>query len=260
MGTSADTLIFLPIWNQARELPKVLDEIARFRPDGVDFLLVNNGSTDGSEELARQSGFPVVEIPTNLGIGHSFEVAFRWASSRDYSYFGSMASNGKMLASEVPRLVEPLRAGRADYVTGSRFLPGGGFPNLPTFRRLAIPAVNVVAWLTTGRRLTDATNGFRVFRLGILESAEFDLGADWLRTYGFEYYVYAKALRDHRIRCIEVPSTMRYPEHGSYSKIRPGRDWLAMLRPWVQARFDSSGFGTLPWLAEPNRSSAEGER
>lgn len=259
MPVNADTIIFLPVWNQVRELPRVLDEIARFRPDGVDFLLVNNGSTDGSEELARQSGFPVVEIPTNLGIGHSFEVAFRWARGRDYSYFGSMASNGKMLASEVHRLIEPLREGRADYVTGSRFLPGGGFPNLPTFRRLAIPGVNVVAWLTTGRRLTDATNGFRVFRLGILEAAEFDLGAEWLRTYGFEYYVYAKALRDPRIRCIEVPSTMRYPEQGSYSKIRPGQDWLAMLRPWVQARFDRSGFGTLPWIVDPNRSPVEPE-
>lgn len=260
MPANADTLIFLPVWNQVRELPLVLDELARFRPDGVDFLLVNNGSTDGSEDLARRSLFPVVEIPTNLGIGHSFEVAFKWARAREYAYFGSMASNAKMLASEVHRLVEPLRDGRADYVTGSRFLPGGGFPNLPTFRRLAIPAVNIVAKLTTGQSLTDATNGFRAFRLGILEAAEFDLSADWLRTYGFEYYVYAKALRDRRIRCMEVPSTMRYPEHGSYSKIRPGRDWLAMLRPWVQARFDGAGFGVLPWLAQPNRSSVDGER
>lgn len=259
MPPSADTLIFLPVWNQARELPLVLNELNRFRPNGIDFLLVNNGSTDGSEVLTRESGFPVVEIPTNLGIGHSFEVAFNWARGRGYEFFGSMAANGKMLASEVYRLVEPLREDRADYVTGSRFLPGGESPNLPLFRRLAIPGVNVVAWLATGQRVTDATNGFRVFRLGILEAAEFDLSAEWLRTYGFEYYIYAKALRDRRIRCIEVPSTMRYPEHGSYSKIRPGSDWLAMLRPWVQARFDRSGFGSLPWLAEPNRPTHDGE-
>jgi hypothetical protein len=202
----------------------------------------------------------VVDIPINHGIGHSFEVAFKWARARNYAFFGSMASNGKMLPSEVTHLVEPLRSGRADYVTGSRFLPGGGFPNLPLFRRLAIPAVNIVARLTTGQRVTDATNGFRAFRIGILEAADFDLGAEWLRTYGFEYYVYAKALRDPRIRCLEVPSTMRYPSEGKYSKIRPGRDWLAMLRPWVQARFDRSGFGPLPWLAEVNPSTEDGEQ
>ena len=158
-----------------------------------------------------------------------------------------MAGNGKMLAGEVPRLINPLRAEAAHYVTGSRFLPGGSYPNLPGFRRWAIPAVNGFAWLMTGQRLTDSTNGFRMFRLDILEDSSLDLEAPWMRTYGLEYYLYAKALIDKRVVCIEVPSTMRYPESGSYSKIRPGRDWLAMLRPWWRARFDGRHLGSLPW-------------
>lgn len=247
----ADTLIFLPIWNQAKELPQVINEIRLLDPVGIDFLLVNNGSTDRSPALADASGLPVVNIPVNLGIGNSFRIAYEWARNRNYEFFGSMAANGKMLANETIRLVAPLRAGVADYVTGSRFLPGGGYPNLPRFRRLAIPMVNVIARMMTGIRLSDATNGFRVFRIGILEAATFDLGAPWLRTYGLEYYVYAKALLDPRLKCIEVPSTMRYPGEGRYTKIRPGLDWMAMVNPWVRARFDRHGFGKFPWEQEP---------
>ncbi|MGQ0849887.1 MAG: glycosyltransferase family 2 protein [Actinomycetota bacterium] len=245
----ADTLIFLPVWNQVKELPVVLAEIESAAPQGVDFLLIDNGSSDGSERLMVASGLPVVRVPVNLGIGHAFLIAFEWAREHGYQYFGSMAGNGKMLASEVDRLVAPLRQGTADYVTGSRFLPGGDSPNLPWFRRWAIPMVNFMARVTTGAALTDATNGFRVYRLALLEAAEFDLDASWLRTYGFEYYVYAKALMDSRIRCIEVPGTMRYPPQGRYSKIRPGRDWWAMLWPWIRASLDRARFGPLPWLS-----------
>lgn len=241
----SDTLMFLPVYNQVHELPTVLREIGTDGPPGVDFLLFDNGSTDGSSELIAGASWPSLSVSDNLGIGHSYRLALEWALERNYKYFGSMAANGKMLASEVIRLVQPLRENVADYVTGSRFLPGGRSPNLPLFRRLAIPAVNVVAGLLTRHRLTDSTNGFRAFRLDLVRAATFDWHAPWLRTYGFEYYLYAKALLDRRVTCIEVPTTMRYPDSGRYTKIRPGRDWISMLKPWVVARFDGYGFGEL---------------
>jgi dolichol-phosphate mannosyltransferase len=239
---SKDTLMFLPVYNQVGELPLVIKEIQSDGPPGVEFLLFDNGSNDGSSEVIVASGLPSLSVPINHGIGHSYRIALGWALERDYKYFGTMAANGKMLASEVIRLVEPLRSGQADYVTGSRFLPGGSFPNLPLFRRWAIPAVNIFVWTLTGRRLTDATNGFRAFRLSLARAATFDLEADWLWTYGFEYYLYAKSILDERVRCLEVPTTMRYPKTGPYSKIKPGLDWLSMLKPWAVARFDGQGF------------------
>src|SRR5690606_25130669 len=161
------TLFFVPAYNQVRELPTVLDEIRTAALEEVDFLLVNNGSQDGSEDLIRDSGHPFLDIPKNRGIGYSYILALEWAIDHEYSYFGAMAANAKMLPSEIPRLLKPLRENRADYVTGSRFMEGGASPNLPSFRRATIPLVNVIAWLTTGQRLTDATNGFRAFRLSI---------------------------------------------------------------------------------------------
>ncbi|OVE79620.1 hypothetical protein BVY02_02650, partial [bacterium J17] len=71
--------------------------------------------------------------------------------------------------------------------------------------------------------------------------------AEWLDTYGFEYYLYAKVLREESIRKKEVPVTMRYPEKGKrYSKIKPFKGWYEMLKPWVIASIDGKGFSPKP--------------
>jgi dolichol-phosphate mannosyltransferase len=237
-----NVIFFAPVFNQVRELPRLLAEFRAAATPGVELLLVNNGSNDGSESLVRQSGHPFIDLPRNLGVGYAYIRAIDWALERRIEIFGAMAANGKMLPAEIPRLLAPILDGRADYVNGSRFLSGGGSPHLPGFRRRAIPMVNTFVRLATGARLTDATCGFRAFRLDLLRRSEFDWHAQRLYTYGFEYYVYAKILLDRGIRWTEVPVTMRYPEAGRYSKIRPGRDWYAMLRPWLAARLDGKGF------------------
>ena len=236
------TVIYVPVYNQVGQLPGVLREIEEAHLPEVEFLLFDNGSTDGSGALIRESGHPFLTISENRGVGYSYILALDWALERSYAFFGAMAANGKMLPSEVPRLLEPLARGAADYVTGSRFLRPGHAPNLPLFRRATIPMVSVMARAVTGAKLTDVTNGFRAFRLDIMRRARFDWHAEWLHTYAFEYYLYAKVLLDPRLRAIEVPTTMRYPKSGRYSHIRPGVDWYAMLRPWVVARLDGEGF------------------
>jgi len=236
------TLFFMPVFDEIRALPMVLDEFKSARLEGVALLLVNNGSTDGSEEVVRASGHHVIEFERNMGIGYAYMKSLEWALERDYQIFGTMAANGKMLPAEIPRLIGPIIEGEADYVTGSRFMPGGASPNLPAFRRMSIGLVNLFVWMITGVKLTDATCGFRAFRLELIRRANFDWHAEWLHTYGLEYYLDAKAVMEPRIRFVEVPVTMRYPAEGSYSKIRPGVDWLAMLRPWFAARFDGKGF------------------
>lgn len=236
------SVFFLAVFNQVRELPTVLTELRASGPACDTVLLVNNGSSDGSEALVHASGFPYLDVACNQGVGYSYMLALDWALAHGYDVFGTMAGNGKMLAAEMPRLLAPVLGGEADYVTGSRFLPGGGSPHLPGFRRRSIPLVNAFVRLTTGTRLTDATCGYRAYRLDLVRRAEFDWHAPWLWTYGLEYYLYAKVLLDRRLRWLEVPVTMRYPAAGPYSKIRAGRDWWAMLKPWLRARLDGRGF------------------
>jgi len=233
----------MPVFNQIEEFPAVLDDLASIELPCHTLLMVNNGSTDGSEDLVRESGYPYIDLKRNQGIGYSYQLALQWAMERGYEVFGTMASNGKMLAGEMHRILNPLATGEADYVSGSRFLLGGQSPNLPLFRRVSIPLVNWFVWSLSGEHLTDATCGYRAFRLEPISRAQFNWDAEWLFTYGLEYYLYAKALLDPDIRCLEVPITMRYPPKGTpYSKIPPFVGWWAMLKPWLVARFDGKGF------------------
>jgi dolichol-phosphate mannosyltransferase len=237
------TVLFIPVFNQIREFPKVLEELRATTLPCDTVLLVNNGSSDGSETLVRQSGYEYIDLPENLGVGHSFIKATDWALERGYDTFAVIASNGKMLPSELHRVLEPISSGKADYVTGSRFLPGGEFPNAPAFRRLSIPMVNLFVWLLYGVKLTDATCGYKAYKLELFNRAAFDWRSSSLDTYGFEYYLYGKILRDRSIRSVEVPITMRYPGgKAPYSKIKPFKGWYQMLKPWVIARFDRKVF------------------
>jgi glycosyltransferase involved in cell wall biosynthesis len=242
-GPFVKSVFFLPVYNQIEEFPRVLEDLQNTELACDTILLVNNGSIDGSEVLVRESGYAYLDLSQNLGVGYSYKLALQWALERDYQLFGTMASNGKMLAGEMSTILEPVLRKETDYVTGSRFLVGGTSPNLPAFRQRSIPLVNLFVRILTGVRLTDATCGYRAFDLDLIRRAEFDWQAEWLHTYGFEYYLYAKVILDGQLRWREVPITMHYPPKGRrYSKIRPFFDWWAMLKPWVVARFDGKGF------------------
>ena len=170
-------------------------------------------------------------------------LATDWAIERGYEIFSVIASNGKMLPQELYRVIDPIKNNEADYVTGSRFLNGGISPNLPQFRKNSIPLVNNLVKFLTGKSLSDATCGYKAYRLDLLKKANFDWHSSWLNTYGFEYYFYGQVLLSNKIRWKEVPITMRYPPKGqSYSKIKPFIGWWHMLKPWIISAIDRKGF------------------
>ena len=237
------SLFFVPVFDQCEELPALLTAFRATALPCDELLFVNNGSTDGSAELIHASGFPYLDLPFNHGVGAAFMAAADHALARGFDVLGAIAGNGKMLPAEMPRVLDPVLSGAADYVTGSRYLPGGGSPNLTTFRSLAIPAVTLAVRLLTGRSLTDATCGYRCYRLDLLRRAAFDWHAEWLRGYGFEDDLYAKVLLDPSIRSLEVPVTMKYPPGGRrHTKIRAFVGWWDMFKPFLVARFDGRGF------------------
>ena len=146
-----------------------------------------------------------------------------------------MAANGKDDPAEAVRLIQRLRAGD-DYVQGSRFLRGGSHRNLPVARLLMIKGYTVLFRLLILRRGTDVTNGFRAYRLDLLNDDRIDLAQSWLDHYELEYYMHYKAMT-LGYRTSEVAVSKTYPQKGQpYSKIRPFRDWWSIIRPIVLLR------------------------
>ncbi len=155
-------LVIIPAYNEASSLPRVLDELARERPD-LDVLVVSDGSTDRTAAVARSAGVAVVELPFNLGIGGALRTGFRYAVEHGYEAAVQFDADGQHDPRTVERLLVPLADG-ADLVIGSRFVEGG----TPTYRvgrvrRIAMKGLErVVQWLV-GRRFTDTSSGFRGF-------------------------------------------------------------------------------------------------
>ena len=224
-------LAMFPFYNEADKLPALAE---RCRPGLVDrFVAVNDGSTDAGPAILRRHGITVFDQPRG-GIGACITRCIRYGRENGFDILVVMAGNGKDDPGEIPRLLGPILQRDADYVQGSRFLPGGSSPNLPTFRRLAIKLLSRVFALLVRGRCTDLTNGFRAYKLKLFDDPRIDAWQDWLRTYEYEYYLHYKAYK-LGYRCEEVPVTKAYPaDRGmSYTKIPPVTGWWRMMRPIV---------------------------
>ena len=143
-----------------------------------------------------------------------------------------MASNGKDNPFQLSRLINPIIKENYDYIQGSRFLRGGSYKNLPFFRMLLIKGFTFIMSLFTGYHLTDATNGFRAYKLDILrKDKRIDIFQNWLDRYELETYLHYKFLTlGYKFK--EVAVSKNYiRKNKKYSHIKPFLDWWSILKP-----------------------------
>jgi dolichol-phosphate mannosyltransferase len=229
-----DVLVAVVTYNEGEKLPVVVGHFPESAP--YQILIVDDGSTDGSLDQITRKDITILRHNANRGVGAAIRTAIEYGRNNGYRFMVIMAGNGKMQPEEIPRLTQPLIENQADYVQGSRYLPGGRAPNLPFFRTVMIRLYTWLVWLLTGFRGTDVTCGFRAFRLDMFDDPAIDLNQSWLDRYELEYYLHYHALRG-RHRVVEVPVSMVYPESKrDYSKIRPFIGWWSMVRPWLLLR------------------------
>jgi dolichol-phosphate mannosyltransferase len=204
-------------------------------PHGLDVVVVDDGSSDGSARIAEELGFFVLRHSCNLGVGAAIRTGLQYAQAKGfYEYAVIMSSNGKMRPDELPKVVAPLVENRADYVQGSRFIAGGRALALSGFRSAAIPAYSLLASVILRRRFTDITCGFRAYRLSLFRDPRVRLNQDWLDRYEAELYIHYYACR-LGLRVVEVPVTIDYSHlaRGRESKMVPIVGWWSILRPLV---------------------------
>ncbi len=226
-------LVVVVNYDQALEIERFLTRLRAHAARGLDAVLVDDGSTDGSPELAEAMGVAVLRHGTNRGVGAAIRTGIDHAVAHDYDFVVIMSSNGKMRPEELPAITAPITEGNADYVQGSRFLkadPGG---DLPRFRRFAIPIATWIANRLTAHDNTDITCGYRAYRLDIFESPQINLHQSWLNQYELEHYIHFWVCRQ-KLRIVEVSVTIEYGHlgKGRLSKIRPVLDWWSIMRPF----------------------------
>lgn len=198
--TTDDTWIVVAAYNEGRRLTAALDALADHGYRNV--VVVDDGSRDDTHQVALARGAWALRHLINRGQGAALQTGIDFALRRGARYIVTFDGDGQHSANEIPRLLEPLRAGTADVSLGSRFL--GRAVNMPPSRRLVLKGGVWFTRAVSGIRVTDTHNGFRAFTRS---------AADKLKIRQ-DRMAHASEILDQIVeaglRYIEVPVTIRY--------------------------------------------------
>lgn len=225
-------------YNNGMNLKATLDSAPK--DQGIDLIIVDDGTTDDSFSHIADYHIPIIRHDRNLGIGVSIRDAVRYAKEHGYEVLAFVPGNNKNTLRELPRLIDPILSGKADYVQGSRYLPGSRRDHTPLFRLVMVKLIALMLSIITLRRITDSMEGFRAIRLSLLDDPDIDVSQDWLDHYGLEIYLFFKVTKGRKYKYLEVPISKIYPavkktvinkKGAEYTKIKPFTDWWDILKP-----------------------------
>ena len=222
--------VILPALNEAGKIGRAVSRMPRPLVDEV--LVVDDGSTDTTAAEAEAAGARVLRHTVNLGVGAAIRTGIEWGQERRIALTWIMAGDDQDDPNELIRLAEAIVDRGCEFVQGSRYLPGGTRLHQPFSRTVMTIGYSVMFSAVTLRRITDATNGFKLFRTEICRT--WPLQQSWLDRYELEPYLLYQAIR-RGCRVCEVPVTKYYPPDRSvgYTKMKAYRDWWRIVRPML---------------------------
>jgi dolichol-phosphate mannosyltransferase len=170
------TLVVIPTYNEAENIPRIVPRVLE-QGEGVEVLVVDDGSPDGTGRLVREMmktepRIHLIERAGKLGLGTAYVAGFKYAIASGVDFVFEMDADFSHNPREIPRFLEQIAD--HDLVIGSRYANGVRVLNWPIQRLLLSYCANVYTRLITGLPLTDATGGFKCFRRRVLEAIDLD--------------------------------------------------------------------------------------
>ena len=214
-------IVIVPAYNEEDNIRNTLRDLEE-NGAGTDILVMNDCSTDGTEAILQETGVNYLSFPVNLGIGGGVQAGYQYARERGYDIAIQFDGDGQHEAKYLQALIDPIEAGEADIVIGSRFVEHEGFQSSEA-RRLGIGILSRLIWMLSGVKVLDVTSGMRAVNRRFIEEYAEHYAQDYPEP---EALLYA-GLRKARIR--EVPVQMR-ERTGGKSSINAFRSVYYMIK------------------------------
>ena len=223
MKTNCRNLVVVPAYNEEGTIAGVLDRIREHAP-GYDIVVIDDGSTDRTAQVAETVGATVIRHPFNLGIGGAVQSGFTYALEHGYERLAQIDGDGQHDPRELRKLEAAMDEDpRIDMVCGSRFVTPDRHYVAPIGRRTGIHIFAFLLSRIVGQRVSDPTSGFRLYNRRAI--------ALFARDYPHDYPEVEAVLmvHFHRLRMTEVPVLM-YQRGGGVSSISSGKSVYYMLK------------------------------
>jgi len=216
-------VVILPVLNEEKRIRSLVSGIFKCASGLVDEVLVvvDDGNVDRSREAAMSAGAKVLDNGPTRGVGAAIRRGIQYALDEGFDLCVIMAGDSQDDPRDIPKVLEPILRGECFFVQGSRYLNGQRTINMPLSRAFLTRLFTLGFALITGFPATDASNGFRAFRLGIVK--DMNLSQECLDKYAFENYLFAQVVkRGYKVK--EVPVWKRFDGALGYSHMFVWRD------------------------------------
>lgn len=207
-------LVAMPALNEAQSI----DRVIRAVPDqiqgvgSVRVLVVDDGSTDATADIARQAGAEVLRHAVRRGVGGAFQSAARWAMEQDVDYLVTIDADGQFDPADIPSLVAPVANDEADFVTASRFVDPSMTPEMPAAKRWGNRVMSRIVSLIARRRFYDVSCGMRCYSRRAL------LNLHLMGEFTYTQEVFLN-LAFKGLRITEVPVAVRGQREHGHSRV-----------------------------------------
>ena len=165
-----EVLLIIPSYNEEKNIERVVGELERNFPE-LDYLVVNDGSTDQTARICQEKGYLMLNLPVNLGLAGCFQAGMKYAYAKGYRYAIQFDGDGQHRPEYIEKKKQKMAEGY-DIVIGSRFIDR---PKDGSMRMVGSRLLSLAIRLTTGVRLTDPTSGMRMFNQGMIREFALNL-------------------------------------------------------------------------------------